>query len=49
MHELSVAANILETVQQHVPLARAGAARAVRVRVVSVKKETHAKKAHKKL
>lgn len=33
MHELSVAANILETVQQHVPLARAGAARAVRVRV----------------
>jgi|RhiMethySRZTD1v2_1073278.scaffolds.fasta_scaffold98413_4 hydrogenase nickel incorporation protein HypA/HybF len=33
MHELSVAANILETVQQHVPLDRASAARAVRVQV----------------
>ena len=33
MHELSVAADIFETVREYVPLSQASAARAVRVRV----------------
>jgi hydrogenase nickel incorporation protein HypA/HybF len=33
MHELGIAANIFETVREYVPLCRATAARAVRVRV----------------